>query len=138
MEIKSEEARTVADAMARITQVGTVGIPVDDQERALAFYRDALGFETRMDSEYGEGQRWLEVAPPGAATSVALVQSHDAYRAGVDTGIRFSTDDAAADHAALQARGAEVDEIIPYPVPMFFVRDPDGNSLIIVERPRGS
>ena len=79
--------------MARITQVGTVGIPVDDQERALAFYRDALGFETRMDSEYGEGQRWLDVAPPGASTSIALVQSHDAYRAGVETGIRFSTDD---------------------------------------------
>ena len=127
----------MASEQARITQVGTVGIPVDDQERALAFYRDALGFETRMDGEYGEGQRWLEVAPPGAATSVALVRSHEAYRAGVDTGIRFSTDDAAADHAALQARGADVDEIIPYPVPMFFVRDPDGNSLIVVERPRG-
>jgi catechol 2,3-dioxygenase-like lactoylglutathione lyase family enzyme len=127
----------VADTTARITQVGTVGIPVDDQERALAFYRDALGFETRMDSAYGEGQRWLEVAPPGAATSVALVQSHEAYRAGVDTGLRFSTDDAGADHAALQARGVDVGEIIPYPVPMFFLRDPDGNSLIVVERPRG-
>ena len=72
--------RPWADHAARITQVGTVGIPVDDQERALAFYHDALGFETRMDSEYGERQRWLEVAPPGAATSIALVQSHDAYR----------------------------------------------------------
>jgi catechol 2,3-dioxygenase-like lactoylglutathione lyase family enzyme len=133
-----KETTTVTHHAARITQVGTVGIPVDDQERALAFYRDALGFETRMDSEYGERQRWLEVAPPGAATSIALVQSHDAYRAGVDTGIRFSTDDATADHAALQARGADVGEIIPYPVPMFFIRDPDGNSLIIVERPRAT
>ena len=99
----------MTDTQAHITGIHTVGIPVSDQERALAFYRDALGFETRMDTPFGEGQRWLEVAAPGSATTVALVQAHDAYRAGVDA------------------------EIIPFPVPMFFFRDPDGNSLMIVE-----
>jgi catechol 2,3-dioxygenase-like lactoylglutathione lyase family enzyme len=118
----------------RVSQVGTVGIPVADQDRALAFYSDQLGFETRMDASY-EGGRWVEVAPPGAATSLALVQSRDGYAPGVDTGIRLSTYDAAADHATLRARGVQVGDLIPYPVPMFLFQDVDGNTLIIVERP---
>jgi catechol 2,3-dioxygenase-like lactoylglutathione lyase family enzyme len=120
----------------RISDIGTVGIPVADQDRALAFYQERLGFETRMDLPYGEGERWIELAPAAAATSIALVRAADGQATGVDTGIRFSTDDAAADHAALRAAGVDVDEeVIPYPVPMFIVRDPDGNRLVIVERP---
>jgi predicted enzyme related to lactoylglutathione lyase len=122
----------------QITDVGTVGVPVIDQDRALAFYRDTLGFEIRMDGSFGEGMRWIEVAPRGATTSVALVQSSDDAPAGIDTGVRLSTDDAAADHAAFVAHGVDVDaEIIPYPVPMFTFRDPDGNRLYVVERPSG-
>src|SRR5262245_39746859 len=103
---------TTTTRPTQVTGVGTIGIPVADQERALAFYRDQLGFEIRMDSRYAGG-RWLEVAAPGAATSVALVQAHDAYPPGVETGIRFSTDDAAADRASLEGRGVEVGELIP-------------------------
>lgn len=51
----------------RITQVGTVFVPVADQDRALEFYLSKLGFEKRADFPYGEGSRWIEVAPPGAA-----------------------------------------------------------------------
>jgi len=120
----------------RITDVGTVGVPVIDQDRALAFYRDALGFEVWMDGSFGEGMRWIEVAPRGASTSVALVRSIEGAPAGIDTGVRLSTDDAAADHAALLSHGVDVDaEIMPYPVPMFTFRDPDGNRLYVVERP---
>jgi catechol 2,3-dioxygenase-like lactoylglutathione lyase family enzyme len=119
-----------------ITGLGTVGVPVADQERAVAFYRDKLGFEVRMDAPYGEGERWVEVAPRGAPTTLALVQSHDGYPAGIDTGLRLSTTDALADHSALRAAGVDADaEVIPYPVPMFVFRDPDGNVLYIVERP---
>jgi catechol 2,3-dioxygenase-like lactoylglutathione lyase family enzyme len=120
------------ETTTRISQVGTIGVPVKDQDRALGFYVEKLGFETRMDASYGEGQRWIEVAPPGASTTIALVQSESA---GVDTQVRFTTDDATADHAALRTQGVEADELIPYPVPMFIFRDPDGNQLIIVERP---
>ena len=123
----------------RITDVGTVGIPVDDQDRAIAFYRDVLGFEIRMDGTFGPGMRWVEVAPPGASTSIALVQARADLPVGIDTGVRLSTQDAAADHAALGAGGADVDaEIIPYPVPMFTFRDPDGNLLYVVERSTGA
>ena len=119
-----------------ITQVGTVGIPVSDQDRALAFYGGTLGFETRMDLPYGDGERWIEVAPAGAATSIALVRASGGRPAGVDTGVRLTTGDAEADHASLRAAGVDADpELLRYPVPMFAFRDPDGNRLILVERP---
>lgn len=127
---------TARGTATRITDIGTVGVPVNDLDRAIEFYRDMLGFETRMDAAFGEGDRWVELAPPGATTTIALVRSQDGIPAGIDTGLRFSTDDAAADHAALKARGVDVDaEVIPYPVPMFRLRDDDANVLYVVERP---
>jgi predicted enzyme related to lactoylglutathione lyase len=123
------------ESATNIVDVGTIGVPVTDQDRALAFYRDTLGFAVGIDAAFGDGQRWLELAPLGATTSVALV--HDQGLApGIDTGIRFTTTDAAADHAALRERGVDIDpEVTPYPVPMFTLRDPDGNRLYVVERP---
>lgn len=120
-----------------ISQVGTVAVPVSDVERALAFYVGVLGFETRMDATYGEGQRWVEVAPLGATTTVALAPSTDAVPTGADTGIRLTSADATADHAALLAAGADADdEVMRWPgvPPMFGVRDPEGNRLYVVER----
>jgi catechol 2,3-dioxygenase-like lactoylglutathione lyase family enzyme len=115
-----------------INGITTVAIPVADQERALEFYVGTLGFEKRRDGTFGGGTRWLEVAPPGAATSVALV----AGQGGVDTGIRFTTTDAGADHESLRAAGVDVDaEVLRWQgvPPMFTFRDPDGNRLVLVE-----
>jgi catechol 2,3-dioxygenase-like lactoylglutathione lyase family enzyme len=122
----------------RIRQLGTIGIPVRDQDRALDFYVATLGFEKRMDVTYGQGQRWLEVGPAGAATTIALMAVHGSAATGIDTQVRLTSDDARADHADLLARGVDIDqEVMPYPVPMFSFRDLDGNRLIIVERPAG-
>ena len=127
----------------RITDVRTVGVPVTDQDRAVAFYVNTLGFEKRMDAAFAPGARWVEVAPPGAAITLALVlPSADGAPgpravAGTDTGIRLTTADADADHATLRARGVDVDpEILRLPAvpPMFSFRDPDGNQLYVVER----
>ena len=126
----SEETKT------HIIEVRTINIPVTDQERALQFYVGALGFEKRLDAPYGDGQRWIEVAPAGAATTVALAPPGTAGAIGIDTGIRFATSDAEADHTDLKSRGVDVDaEIIRWPgvPPMFGLRDPDGNTLRIVE-----
>ena len=57
------------ETRTHITQVRTVGVPVTDQDRALEFYLQKLGFEKRIDTPYGQGERWVEVAPPGAATT---------------------------------------------------------------------
>jgi catechol 2,3-dioxygenase-like lactoylglutathione lyase family enzyme len=121
-----------------ISDIRTVGVPVTDQDRSLDFYLTKLGFEKRLDAPFGEGQRWIEVAPPGAATTIALVPVREGVPAGVETGIRFTTEDADADHAALRARGVDTDpEIMRWPdVPaMFSFGDPDANRLVIVERP---
>jgi len=119
-----------------ISQVRTVAIPVADQERSIAFYTDVLGFEKTVDAPFGPGQRWVEVSPTSGGTTIALPPLGESTP-GIDTGIRFDTGDAEADHAALKAAGADVDaEILRYPgvPPMFTFRDPDGNRLYVVER----
>jgi catechol 2,3-dioxygenase-like lactoylglutathione lyase family enzyme len=120
----------------RITDVRTIAVPVTDQDRALDFYVGKLGFEKRMDAVFGPGMRWIEVAPPGATTSIALATAREGVPAGVETGIRLTTGDAAADHADLRARGVDVDAEVLYmggAPPMFTFRDQDGNRLVIVQ-----
>jgi catechol 2,3-dioxygenase-like lactoylglutathione lyase family enzyme len=128
----------MTEKTTRITQIGTVGIPVADHDKALEFYVGTLGFEVRIDGEFAPGQRWVEVAPAGAASTIALAPAHPGSPAGVDTGIRLSTPNAEADHAHLLASGADVDaEIMRWGdgvPPMFTLRDPDGNTLYVVER----
>jgi catechol 2,3-dioxygenase-like lactoylglutathione lyase family enzyme len=124
-------------ATTRITQMATVMVPVSNQDRALEFYLDKLGFEKRADIPYGEGERWVEVAPPGAATTIALVPPREGEAVGIETRVGLRTDDADADRAGLQARGVDVDESVmrmgaPVP-PMFFFRDADGNKFMVVE-----
>jgi catechol 2,3-dioxygenase-like lactoylglutathione lyase family enzyme len=92
-----------------ITQVGTVIVPVSDQDHAIAFYVEALGFEKRADVPFGNGDRWVEVAPAGAATSIALVPPREGEPVGIDTHVALTTSDVDADHANLLARGVDVD-----------------------------
>src|SRR6266568_7500554 len=105
----------------QISRVHTVAIPVSEQERALAFYRGTLGFEMRRDATFGAGDRWIEVAPSGAETTVALPPAHPGVKAGVDTGLRLATPDAKTAHAALTAAGVDVDDVLDFPgaPPMF-------------------
>jgi len=125
------------ETRTQITDVRTVGIPVADQDRALAFYVEKLGFEKRMDVPYRPGERWIEVAPPGAATTIALVRVGPGQATGIDTNVRLTTLDAQADHESLRARGVDADpEVLRFPVPMFAFRDQDGNVLRLVEPPR--
>lgn len=118
-----------------VSRVHTVAVPVTDQERALGFYCGTLGFEVRRDASFGAGQRWVEVAPPGAETTVALPPPHPGVEPGVDTGLRLATSDAMAALAALREAGADADDLLEFPgaPPMFFVRDMDGNTLVLVQ-----
>jgi catechol 2,3-dioxygenase-like lactoylglutathione lyase family enzyme len=120
---------------SQISQITAVAIPVANPDRALDFYTSALGFEKRRDVPFGQGLRWIEVAPSGAATTIALAPPGPKGGSGVDTGIRLLTSDSQADHDSLRDRGVDVDEIIRYPnvPPMFSFRDPDGNTLYVVE-----
>jgi catechol 2,3-dioxygenase-like lactoylglutathione lyase family enzyme len=117
-----------------ITEVVTVANPVTDQDRALEFYTRTLGLEKVRDVPMGDDKRWIEVAPPGAATTIALLS------AGTSVGRRLTAPDAATAHAALTAQGATTDpEIVPLGAghpPMLSFCDPDGNVLTIVEGTR--
>lgn len=121
--------------MTTITDVRTIGVTVTDQDQALGFYRDTLGFDVRLDADAGP-MRWIEVAPTGAAVSLALTAG-DRDEAITETGIRFTVPDAAAEHTALTQRGIAVGELLRWPgvPPMFTFDDPDGNRFVVVENP---
>jgi catechol 2,3-dioxygenase-like lactoylglutathione lyase family enzyme len=121
----------------RIAEVGTVIVPVSDQDRAIEFYTEKLGFELRTDTPYGDGDRWVDVAPAGAVTTLALVPPREGHSVGVPTNIGLTSEDVDADHAFLTEQGVDVDDVVrvgdPVP-PMFFMRDQDGNQIFVVER----
>jgi catechol 2,3-dioxygenase-like lactoylglutathione lyase family enzyme len=122
------------------TKLGRVCISVADPDRALAFYTETLGLEKVVDVPMGQGMRWIEVRFPGAETTIALGPPPPGVDAGgQQTGICLDTTDVEGDHAALKAAGVDVDAEIsdmgdPVP-PMFWLRDPDGNALIVVQAP---
>jgi lactoylglutathione lyase len=115
---------------SHITGVRTVSIPVDDQDDALRFYT-GLGFAVQRDVPTPNG-RWIELAPGRANVILTLEPAGPDIRR-VAIGIRFTTDDVDAAHAAMTADGVDVDDIIRWPgVPaMFGFRDPDGNAFSV-------
>ena len=91
----------------RISKVGTICVPVSDQERAIEFYVETLGLEKRTDVPFGNGYRWVEVGPAGADTTIAIVPPPPGNPTGnVQTGICLNTDDVDAVHADLKRAAA--------------------------------
>jgi len=121
----------------RITHMGRVIVPVADQDDAIAFYTSKLGFSVIADVPFGEGDRWVEVEPPGGGAAIALTQPQGDYQPGRMTGIALESTDPRADHAELKGNGVDVDDELvggdgTVPV-LFFFRDQDANHLMIVE-----
>ena len=125
-------------AKLNLTKVGRVCVTVADTDRAIDFFVGTLGFEKVVDVPMGPGMRWVEVALPGKETTIAIAPPPPGQSAGgAQTGIILDTTDVDADHVALKAAGVDVDAEVsrfgdPVP-PMFWLRDPDGNSLAIVQ-----
>jgi predicted enzyme related to lactoylglutathione lyase len=91
-----------------ISKVKHVNIPVADQDRALVFYTEKLGFEVTTDATFGPGMRWIEVSIPGASTQLTLFtpEGHKG-RIGSFLGIVFQADDVPTTYAELVAKGVE-------------------------------
>ena len=125
--------------MSSISQLGRVIVPVSDQDKAIAFYTDKLGFSLTADVPYGEGDRWVEVSPPQGGPAIALSRGMGEFKPGRETGIALTTSDAKAAHADLKEKGVEVEEQLmggDGTVPLLFMfRDGDGNGLMVVEQP---
>jgi catechol 2,3-dioxygenase-like lactoylglutathione lyase family enzyme len=122
-----------------VSRVANVIVPVNDQDRAVEFYTEVLGLEKRADVPFGgDTGRWIEVAPAGAETPIALCPPGPDGQAGdKETGITLQTDDVDAYHAHLRAHGVDADAEVsrmgdPVP-PLFWFRDPEGNRLMVVE-----
>ena len=117
-----------------ITDVRTIGVNVTNQDQAIEFYVATLGFEQRLDAPISPTMRWIEVAPPGSTTSLALNQA-TTDAAVADTGIRFTVPDAGAEHTAMRERGVDVGDVTRWDgvPPMYTFDDPDGNRFYVVE-----
>jgi predicted enzyme related to lactoylglutathione lyase len=121
-----------------LKKISTVCVPVSDQDSVIEFYVDTLGFQKRTDTAFGNGYRWVEVAPGDAVTTIALAPPGPGMSTGgMMTGIALQTDDIDATHAEFKERGVDVDEEVsrmgdPVP-PMFWFRDPEKNTLMVVQ-----
>jgi catechol 2,3-dioxygenase-like lactoylglutathione lyase family enzyme len=121
-----------------LRQIAVVSVPVSDQDRAKAFYVDTLGFELQADNPFGDGQRWVQVGPTGASTSLTLVTWFETMPPGSLKGLVLETDDVHGDYQALSARGVRftgpVEEQFWGSFATF--EDVDGNGWVLQQRPK--
>ena len=122
---------------SHIDTIGLVMIPSPDQDKSIEFYVETLGFEKRTDTPFGNGYRWVEVFPPSGTTGIALAPPREGDPTGIQTGISLRTDDIDATYEHLKSAGVDVDAEVmrmgdPVP-PMFWFRDPDGNTLLVAQ-----
>ena len=134
-----EAMSDVTPTRTSISNIGVAMFTVADQDAALAFYTEKLGFEVRGDTRFGEHDemRWLEVAPPGSRARLALNPPMGDEPGGSSIGVE--TADVLGEHARLSAIGGI--DLDPEPMRthgaplMFMLRDPDGNVVVVVEEP---
>jgi catechol 2,3-dioxygenase-like lactoylglutathione lyase family enzyme len=140
-----------ADQPAAVTEVGTVFVPVSDQDRALDFYVGGLGFEKRSDFSYGGGKRWVEVAPRDCSVALALVSRAEGVATPTAAArCALANNDIDAFVARLRGQGIEVEDVgrsgstrpgllstdvtVADPVPpQCCFSDPDGNRFLLVQ-----
>jgi lactoylglutathione lyase len=132
--IQTDKEQVMSATKTHIRGLRTVSVPVDDQDTALAFYVDTLGFTKLRDDPTPGGGRWIELVPGDESVSITLEPAAPGTSRGA-IGIRFSTHDTEAAHGALRDAGVDTDEILRWPgvPPMFAFRDPDGNAFSITE-----
>ena len=126
-----------SQASTTISNIGVAMFTIADQDAAIAYYTQTLGWELRADVPFGDedGNRWVEVAPPGSTARLALNPPLGGTPGGSAIGVE--TPDVDAEHARLSAiDGVKTGEFMggAGPVPkMFSVEDPDGNSIWVVQ-----
>ena len=125
-----------------ISRIHSTTVIVSNQDTALEVYVGKLGWEKRADNPFGDGFRWLTVAPVGAETELVLGTA-DAYGVAADvtarsSGISLVTNDIDATYAELSERGVrftQPPERMPWGAKATWFSDPDGNTFFLAEQP---
>jgi catechol 2,3-dioxygenase-like lactoylglutathione lyase family enzyme len=123
-----------------ISHIHSTSVYVADQDAALDFYVNSLGWEKALDNPIDEGARFLSVVPPGATTQLVLAPAawaggNPASATG-QTGITLVTHDIDAAYEAWTARGVRFKEpvaVMPWGQKAAWLYDLDGNEFFLVE-----
>jgi len=118
-----------------VRHVSVVSLPVSNPDRSSAFFCDSLGFELRRDAPLGpQGGRWIEVAPPGAQTSLTLVTWFEDMTPGSVQGLVLDTADIERTRGELSRKQVVLSEIKNAPWGRYCTfQDPDGNGFVLVQ-----
>lgn len=113
-------------------QIDIFSVPVADQQRAKAFYADVLGFKLLRDDPMGPDQRWIQLVPEGAETSITLVSWFEKMPPGSLQGVVLEVEEIEAAQRTLRAKGVAVSEIKSEPWGRYATfNDPDGNGWVL-------
>lgn len=120
-----------------IKRIKFIGIPVANQDRALQFYTEKLGFRILTDQQFSEKQRWIELSIPGAETGITLFtpDGHE-DRVGTFVNTSWEVDDIDKTYAELQSKGVE------FAGPpqkqhwgsFLMMKDSEGNQIVLASR----
>ena len=116
-----------------------ISVPVADQQRAKAFFRDILKFELIREEPMGPGMSWIQLAPRGQTVTIALVSWFEQMKPGGLQGVMVNTEDIDREYQALTSRGLQLSEIKQEPWGRYAMfNDPDGNGWILRQLPSSS
>ena len=120
-----------------IKRIKFLGIPVRDQDRALRFYTEKLGFRILTDQEFSDKQRWIELSIPGAETGIVLFTPEGQEdRIGTFVNTSWEVDNIDKAHGELTARGVDFAEP-PQKQPwgtFAILKDSEGNQIVLSSR----
>jgi catechol 2,3-dioxygenase-like lactoylglutathione lyase family enzyme len=112
--------------------ISLISVPVSDQDRALAFYRDVLGFTLDTDNTFQPEMRWVMLTPPEGGCSITLTTWFDTMPPGSRKGSVYSVPDLDATMAELADRGLAMSPAESAPWGRFTMfDDPDGNGWVL-------
>ena len=117
-----------------IKRIKFLGIPVKDQQRALAFYTDKLGFEVRTNQPFSDKQRWIELGVPGAETGIVLfTPDGQEDRIGTFVNTSWEVDDIDKTYEELTGKGVDIAGP-PQKQPwgsFLMMKDSEGNQIVL-------
>jgi predicted enzyme related to lactoylglutathione lyase len=117
-----------------IKHIKFLGIPVSNQERAVQFYSDKLGFKLFTDQPFTEAQRWVEMRIPGAQTGISLFTPDEHQgRIGTFVNTAFACDNIDKTYRDLKEKGVEClgEPVREHWGSYFLIKDPDGNTICL-------